>query len=347
MGSNRKNSILLIDADLTMTGELSGRLDQLGFGTVTASDIETGFKILSSQKPDLILLDILMKGKDGKNILTTIKSKASYADIPIIIVSSAVDTSHKVYGFLSGANDYIVKPFVFEEVLARIKTQLRILNMQRELTEKNRELTEKNMLLRQMATTDELTGLYNKRYMLKRLKRELSHAARYNEPISFIMGDIDHFKEINDQYGHLSGDSVLKEMADQIRASVREVDIVSRYGGEEFLIVCPNTNDKGAKSIAERIRENIAKAVFNSGETKLHLTISLGIKSSRPKMPINTEDEVGQLVGYADIALYKAKSNGRNRVETGNETDRLPRTDGKTDPFAPYKDSKSFEVYTP
>jgi PleD family two-component response regulator len=127
-------------------------------------------------------------------------------NIPVIILSSAVDVNSKVNGFLSGASDYIVKPFRFAEVLARINNQIRILNMQHELEKKNKELTEKNMLLQQMAVTDGLTGLYNKRYILSRLSSEISHAVRYREPISFLMVDVDHFKQIKDTYGHVVGD---------------------------------------------------------------------------------------------------------------------------------------------
>ncbi len=310
-----KKTILLIDSDISVTGILSSRLSSVGFNVMVANEEETAFKLIQESSPDVILLDILMKMKSSDNILTAIKSNNLSAHTPIIILSSAIDVNSKVYGFLSGASDYIVKPFRFAEVLARINNQIRILNMQNELEEKNKELIEKNILLQQMAVTDGLTGLYNKRYILSRLSSEISHAARYREPISFLMVDVDHFKQINDTYGHVAGDMLLREIADMLKKIVREVDIVARYGGEEFLIVLPNGDMLGAKILAERLRESIEKTIFNIEENKILITISIGVKSTNLKLSVDSSAEVTKLINQADMALYKAKASGRNRVE--------------------------------
>jgi diguanylate cyclase (GGDEF)-like protein len=315
MEKDIKKTVLLIDPDISVTKILSERLRSIGFNTLSANDDVTAFKLIQTGSPDIILLDILMKMKNGNDILTAIKSHHNSQNIPVIILSSAVDVNSKVNGFLSGASDYIVKPFRFAEVLARINNQIRILNMQHELEKKNKELTEKNMLLQQMAVTDGLTGLYNKRYILSRLSSEISHAVRYREPISFLMVDVDHFKQINDTYGHVVGDILLKEVAQLLRKLVREFDIIARYGGEEFLIVLPNGDIMGAKILAERLRDSIEKSVFNINGEKISITISIGIRNADIKLNFDSGSEVTKLINQADIALYNAKANGRNRVE--------------------------------
>ncbi len=319
MVREKKKTICLVDSDISVTKILSDRLSSVGFNVLVANDEETAFKLIQTGKPDVILLDILMKMKSGEDILTAIKSESASAGIPIIILSSAIDVNSKVYGFLSGASDYIVKPFRFAEVLARINNQIRILNMQNELEKKNRELVEKNLLLQQMAVTDDLTGLYNKRYILSRLSGEISHAARYREPISFLMVDVDHFKQVNDTYGHIVGDILLKEIASMLKKIVREVDIVARYGGEEFLIILPNGDALGAKILAERLRESIEKSIFNIEGNKILITVSIGVKSESIKHNADSSTEVLNLISQADMALYSAKAKGRNRVEIYND----------------------------
>lgn len=331
MEKDSKKAILLIDPDVSVTKILSDRLSSIGFNTMAANDEETAFKLIQTGNPDIILLDILMKSKSGNDILTAIKSEHNSQNTPVIILSSAVDVNSKVNGFLSGASDYIVKPFRFAEVLARINNQIRIVNMQHELEKKNKELTEKNILLQQMAVTDGLTGLYNKRYILSRLSGEISHAARYKEPISFLMVDVDHFKKINDTYGHVVGDILLKETAQLLRKLVREFDIIARYGGEEFLVVLPNGDVMGAGILAERLRDSVEKSVFNINGNKILITISIGIGTANLKLNVDSGAEVTKLINQADIALYNAKANGRNRVEVYSDDMNGVEKDNKRD----------------
>lgn len=327
MNSKNKKIICLVDSDISVTKILSDRLRSVGFNVLAAHDDETAFELIKARKPDVILLDILMKMKNGGDILTAIKSDGISANIPVIILSSANGVNSKVYGFLSGASDYIAKPFRFAEVLARINNQLRILDMQNELEKKNKELIEKNQLLQQMAVTDDLTGLYNKRYILNRLSGEVSYAARYREPISFLMVDVDHFKQVNDTYGHVVGDILLKEIAGMLKKIVRDVDIVARYGGEEFLIILPNGDTLGARILAERLRESVEKATFNIEGNRLFITISIGVKSANVKKNVDPGTEVMTLINQADMALYRAKANGRNRVEIYNNKLDIIKTD--------------------
>ncbi|MFZ5986531.1 MAG: GGDEF domain-containing response regulator [Bacillota bacterium] len=315
MKKNQADRILLIDQDKLLTDELAGRLNNVGFDVLSANDEETALKLIEVSKPTIILLDILMKGKDGRDILTTLKSMNISSNIPIIVLTSDSDVNSKVYGFLQGASDYITKPVFFPEILARINNLIRLLNMQKELEEKNKELMEKNTLLEQMAITDSLTGLFNKGYVLERLESEIQRAARYNEAISLIIIDIDHFKEVNDTYGHLMGDKLIKEISEEITSSVRDVDIVGRYGGDELMVICPNTDINGAKILAERIRSNIHNHKFELKGEIVPITVSLGVSSAAPSLYTKADSDIVRIIGEADIALYRAKSSSRNKVE--------------------------------
>jgi diguanylate cyclase (GGDEF)-like protein len=310
-----EEKVLVIDRDKSVTGILSNRLKSVGINVLTAVDEDSAFETIRTNRPDIILLDILMKSKNGEDLLNVLTVNQLSSNIPIIILSSAIDINSKVYGFLSGASDYIVKPFRFAEVYARIKNQLRIISMQSELEKKNKELVEKNLLLQQMTVTDGLTGLYNKRYILNKLVNDIFNESKYQESISFIMVDIDHFKHINDTYGHLAGDILLREVAYTLKNMVRDVDIIARYGGEEFLIVVPNEDLHGTKILAERLREKIQNTRFSIDDHELTITISIGIKSARINLNKDSDTEVTRFIGEADLALLKAKSNGRNRVE--------------------------------
>lgn len=309
--------ILLIDPD-EISVQLTSRLNNVGFEAVITDSLNTASDLIKTFAPDLIIADINLKAGDGHNIVKDLKS-TSARDIPVIMIVPEAGVSCVMYGLLSGATDYIVKPYNFTEVYTRINTQLKALKIQKELERKNRELLEKNRLLEQMAVTDSLTGLYNRRYVLSRLTNEILHASRYQEFLSFIMIDIDHFKRINDKFGHLAGDTVLRDLAGHIRSSVRDADIAARYGGEEFLVVCPNTDTRGAGVLAERIRSSIENAEFHYSDLDIPVTVSLGIHSRIPENHRNIQDEISKFIGNADIALYRAKANGRNRAELYTE----------------------------
>ena len=315
MSISEKSIALLIDSDSLVTESLSDFLGKSNINVSATDSLDTAYKHLSSENPDVILMDMSMSNHD---LFEKIKDKAVAEDIPLIVMSTSTDLSSNVQELVSGVNDYITKPVKPMEALTRINAQLRFLKARRELERKNKELIQMNLLLQEAAITDPLTGLYNKGYILNRLQSDIAHSIRYEEPISFILGDIDHFKGINDTYGHTTGDEVLKCVASVIKNTIREVDIASRYGGEEFLIICPNTDKTGAAILAERIRENVEKLNFSYKKKKIHITISLGVNSAKFKLPTKALDVVGNLIESADSALYTAKSNGRNRVEIYN-----------------------------
>lgn len=313
---SEKPTVLIIDDDANIINLLSKRLEQEGFNVNSAKDGKMGIDIASSDTPNIILLDLLMPEMSGKEVLKELKSNPNTALIPVIILSAIADTENKIDGLSMGANDYIVKPFRFQEVLARINTQLRISSMQKELEQKHSDLLEKNKILAQLAITDPLTGLLNKGYLMKRLKSEVARSSRYSETISCMMVDVDFFKKINDSQGHLVGDTVLKHIARIIKDATRSTDIVTRYGGEEFFVICPNSTLDGVINLAERVRYNVENTPFIVDQnTSLSLTVSIGVKCAVFDPAVDTEIASSTLIHDADLALYKAKSSGRNRVE--------------------------------
>lgn len=306
--------ILLLAPDKLLVNELSQKLGNVGFDVLAANDTATTLKLIEVVTPSVVLLDLSMKSPDGNDLLTLFKSKVNLINTPLIVLSSNTDSDTKVYAFLQGASDFVGKPIQFRELLARINNQIKIHNRLKELEEKIRELAKRNSVLEQLAITDSLTELYNKGYILQRLESEMIRSARYNEPISLIILDLDYFKKINDSFGHVAGDNILRKLAKILEESVRDVDIVARYGGEEFIVVCPNTSIGGAAILAERIRENVQNTIFHSGSFDIKLTISLGLSSMSSSSLAGGEVNSSKLIEEADLALYKAKGSGRNRV---------------------------------
>jgi diguanylate cyclase (GGDEF)-like protein len=208
-----------------------------------------------------------------------------------------------VAGLRIGADDYVSKPFDERELLARINNLLRLKRMHDQInTARDR--------LAALAIQDELTGLYNYRYLQTRLAEEFKRAERYREPLSCLMIDVDYFKRVNDRHGHDAGDEALREVSVRLLKAVREVDVVARYGGEEFLLMLPSTNFSGALSVAERIWSAVGKEPFVLGSAREHITVSLGV-AVYPSHEIKSKD---QLLKAADKALYQAKHAGRDRI---------------------------------
>jgi two-component system, cell cycle response regulator len=206
----------------------------------------------------------------------------------------------------AGADDYLAKPINHSEMRARLQTGRRILGLQEQLLAAQEELKHK-------ASHDTLTALWNRGAVLEILERELIHGAREGVPLSVIMCDVDYFKRINDNFGHLTGDAVLRETADRLRAALRQSDWLGRYGGEEFLVVLPSCDLTEGMRTAERLRQVIAEEPFPMVEGPLALTVSLGVSATDGKRtpPMN------HLLHVADVALFRAKRGGRNRVEHG------------------------------
>ncbi|HJR64004.1 MAG TPA: diguanylate cyclase [Gemmatimonadaceae bacterium] len=295
--------ILIVDDQEDNVEVLRARLESSGYRTLCATDGERALELVATSPPDLILLDVMMPQMDGYEVARRIKSDKNLPFIPIIMQTALDSVESKVEGLGAGADDYITKPINFAELEARVRSMLRIKGLQRDLATANAELL-------RMAVTDGLTGLDNRRHVEERLREMFEHAIRFQEPLACAMFDLDHFKSVNDTYGHLAGDAVLKQLAALLRRAVREVDRVGRYGGEEFMVILPGAASDAAVTFAERARQEVEDYVFTFDGGTLRRTLSCGV-AAWPHPRIRHRDE---LVKAADDALYVAKELGRNRV---------------------------------
>ncbi len=277
-------------------------------------EAETGLQALDLMQKttvDMLISDVVMSPLDGYKLTATVKQQPRYKGLPVILLTSQTETSDKVKGLEVGANDYVTKPFDPGELIARVKNQLRIKELQQEVEEKNKELAMMSQRFETMAITDELTGLFNRRHFTERLQEEFSRSKRYQLELSCLIIDIDNFKLINDHWGHQSGDKVLKGLGQLLKRSRRTHDLVARYGGEEFILILCQTDHLGAMRFAEHIRKSVEEHPFSTIDNHpLKVTLSIGV-SGYPAPDITQPDD---LVRVADGALYQAKRSGKNRV---------------------------------
>lgn len=299
------NSILIIDDSEAVREQIIQTLMKTTIFEqfYEAADGIEGFKQVIARKINIIVCDLEMPRMDGFKFLALMQSRDDLKDIPVIMLTGREDREMKIKGLEQGACDYVTKPFDSGELVARVKVQLKIRALQEELMQSNAKLQE-------LSNTDPLTLLHNRRYMMLTLDNELQRSQRKGSPLSIIMMDIDHFKRVNDQYGHQQGDEVLVQVAGLAREGLRVYDVAARYGGEEFVLILPETRHEEACSVAERLRQRVQAHTFTGPLEKLNVTISLGI-ATYPWVDINTIDS---LIHTADTALYRAKETGRNRV---------------------------------
>lgn len=302
--------ILIVDDHEDNVELLRARLESWGYASESAGDGAEALHKVEEAPPDLILLDVMMPKIDGIEVARRVKGSDSLPFIPIIMQTALDTTESKVEGLEAGADDYITKPIDFAELKARVKSMLRIKRLQDALEERERQLLEANERLRHMSQTDALTSIDNRRHLEERLDEMFEHARRLAEPFSCVMCDLDRFKSVNDEHGHQAGDAVLKQFARILRAEVREIDRVGRYGGEEFMLLLPGTVLDAAVTFAERVRKQVEAHTFTFEGTAIRRTASFGV-SAWPHPRINNCDG---LVRAADDALYVAKETGRNRV---------------------------------
>ncbi len=318
-------SVLIIDDSVTVREQIIRTLESFGLFSryYEAEDGMEGFKILLSSPVDIILCDLEMPRIDGFKFLRMLKTRPDYQDVPVIILTGMNDRDRKIKGLEQGASDYITKPFDPEELVARVNIHLKIKKLQDDLRRSNE-------LLLELSNTDHLTGLYNRRYMMKALDKELQRSVRTGGNLSLIMLDIDHFKLVNDSFGHQQGDIVLQNVALLLQKELRSYDCAARYGGEEFVAILPDSSLKESVLVADRIRMAVQDNIFSGSLAKLSLTVSLGVASiSQEHHPT-----VDGFIKLADDALYRAKGNGRNRVEC-HDSERLKNLKKDTD--APHK----------
>ena len=288
--------ILIVDDDRFSARMVGNVLRSAGFDTRTCTEPQKALDLIGADPPDLVILDVMMPGMDGFDLCRSVRSSPTLQLLPIVFLTARGNVEHRVRGFAVGANDYLAKPFEPKELVARVRSHLQRLGE-----------------LREMAVRDGLTRCYNNKYFKDRLEQELVRSRRYNGELSLGMVDIDHFKRINDTFGHPAGDAVLSHLASLITASLRSNDVVARYGGEEFGFLLIEAQMAEAAVITNRLRERIARHEFilpslSGGDLTVPATVSIGLAHFRPG------DTVASLIGRADAALYKAKASGRNQV---------------------------------
>jgi diguanylate cyclase (GGDEF)-like protein len=307
---NPEDCLILIVDDVQLNMQFMAEiLDQGGYEITCASSGITALERIEAIRPDLILLDLMMPEMDGLEVCEKLKSNPDFAELPIIFVTVSKNEEHLVKAFEMGAVDYITKPFNAQELLARVKTHLELKHSRQKLKYMLQEQQKIIKQLEELANTDSLTGLYNRRYFFYLAEQEINRAKRYQLPLSIIIIDIDKFKNINDNFGHNVGDDVLKITTKTIMSYLRSTDYCGRFGGEEFVILLPNTDQTGAKITAERIRQELAKMKMIAGGNSVSITASFGVASYSPG-----NDEIDTIIQQADQALYIAKRQGRNRV---------------------------------
>ncbi|HEX8652606.1 MAG TPA: diguanylate cyclase [Pyrinomonadaceae bacterium] len=305
-------TILVADDEPINRSLIQRRLERAGYHVLTAQNGQEAVEKTRERLPDLVLLDIMMPVMDGLEACRLIKGDVTTQDIPVIFLSARDETEVKVSGLSLGANDYISKPFKAEELLARVDVAMRMKRERDHLRMSAAEALAQSELAQERAMTDALTGMLN-RYGLQRvLAHEHAEARRYNRPLSCLMIDLDNFKTINDTYGHSAGDTALQQVATILTEVVRRSDMVFRYGGEEFLVLLPETDLEGAASLAEKIRSATAARLFGEGDRLFHLTLSAGASD------LSDNESGNDMIARADVALYQAKEQGRNRVEAAS-----------------------------
>jgi two-component system, cell cycle response regulator len=308
--TERPERILVVDDHPDNVEIINVRLSSRGFQIDTATNGEEALQKVHENPPHLILLDVMMPLMDGYEVSRRIKNDDSLPFIPIILVTARDSTQDKVDGLDAGADDYLTKPVNFPELEARVRSMLRIKRLQDELDQKNRELELANKRLRKLSVTDGLTELFNHRHIHELLHEEFERTKRSGEPMAVAMMDLDRFKQVNDTYGHPTGDVILYETAQILRDTVREIDMVGRYGGEEFIAILPGADEDDAARFAERVRQAVANHLFRDEANEVRMTLSGGVAS----FPDAEIDHPDLLIKRADEALYAAKEGGRNQI---------------------------------
>jgi diguanylate cyclase (GGDEF)-like protein len=308
-GLNSYSTILVADDEPINRSLIQRRLERAGYRVMTAQNGREAVDMARAERPDLVILDVMMPVMDGLEACQLIKGDDIIRDTPVIFLSARDETDVKVSGLSLGANDYISKPFKAEELLARVYVALRLKQERDQLRKRAEEAVTRAEVAQERAMTDALTGLLNRYGLQHLLVRELSETRRYNRPLSCLMIDLDHFKSVNDLHGHPAGDVALQQVAVVLTENVRGSDVVFRYGGEEFLVLLPETDLEGAISLAEKIRQASHSRSFGDGEHFFALTLSAGAAT------LWDNESGNDMIARADMALYQAKEQGRNRVE--------------------------------
>ena len=308
---------ILLAEDITVTRKLVKRiLENNGYKVIEARDGQEAWEILQKEKINLALIDWLMPRLNGLQLCKKIKTTENQDYTYKIFLTGKVDIDDVVEGLESGADDYLTKPFDKRELISRIDVGKRYIQLHQKLKETNHRL-------HILSITDGLTRILNRRALLERLEEELYRASRENAFFSLVMLDIDHFKRVNDKYGHQAGDKVLVEVVNRVKSKLRSYDIIGRYGGEEFVVGIFGADKEMGINKAEDFRRCIDEKEFEYNDKKLQISISLGVSYQKIE---DSKSDISQLLDdlskKADSALYRAKETGRNKVVCADELDK-------------------------
>jgi len=306
-----KARLLLVEDSESQGSQLAAALDRLGYEVSWVRSGTEALRRARSEPPDLIILDIMLQDVDGFSVCRWLRTDDTTRFLPIIMLTARDHLNDRVQGLKAGANDYLPKPFQTEELEARIYAALRVRTRHTELQQRNVQLESMLREVEQLAITDALTGVFNRRRFSDVLAREFALSKRYHRSLCCVLLDLDHFKLVNDQYGHDTGDQLLKQLAQELVDTVREVDLVARYGGEEFALLLPHTAKHNGGLAAQRMAEAIRELNFAVPGGSLQVTASFGVACAKDI----ASGEALDLVRAADAALYRAKELGRNRIE--------------------------------
>ena len=299
----RLPSLLIVEDSPADAKLFKSLLNSLACNIVTVHSGEEALSICNNNKIDIIILDMLLPGLDGYEVVKKIKENASTQSTQVIVVTSLHDIESKIRGYEYGVDDYLVKPINFNEFRARVNSLIKKKAYYDGLMSNYEAAV-------QAAITDKLTGVYNNGYFQHFLKNELKQAERQRYPVSLMMVDVDNFKLVNDRQGHLAGDKLLKDIALKMRQNIREIDVLARFGGDEFSVILPYTPKETAAAIAERIRLAIETCVAGVNDQD-SISVSLSIGVADYDHGVETAQDVIQ---KADKALYEAKFKGKNNV---------------------------------
>lgn len=295
--------ILIVEDDPGSRRLVKIRLSAAGYEVVEAEDGQVAWDIFQREPFQVVITDWMMPKLDGPGLIHNIRSRGQKSYTYIIMLTAIDDKPKVVMGLESGADEYLTKPFDSKELMARVSSGERILKLEEQLTQAHRQMEI-------LAMRDGLTNLFNRRAIEDHAIAEFDIARRKGRPLSVIMLDIDHFKAINDQYGHSVGDQALRHMAEVLTRNLRQYDRLGRWGGEEFIVILPDTILSGAIIVAERMRVTTAEIQLNLEHGgRCEVQISLGVACTTGQFSTLTK-----LIDAADQALYQAKQTGRNRV---------------------------------
>ena len=273
-----------------------------------AKDGRSAIKKFKEEKPGFVIIDMEVPNVSAYKLISTVRDMEYGEDVPIILLSDTkVSLKKKLKGFNLGASDFIIRPYDEAELVARVKSLLRIRLLML-------ELKEKNSLLEKLSVTDELTGLYNRRYFFESVKQQMALGMRHNFNIACMLMDIDHFKAINDTHGHIAGDMVLRKIGSLLNICKRSGELLARYGGEEFVLCLFNTNAKSSLKAAERFRKLIKSQDFSTDAFPNIGIVTMSVGIAICEQNVSVTIDIDELLAASDRALYESKSSGRDRV---------------------------------